>query len=109
MQRLRQNAEREKVQAEITVTQANAQADARRAEARAQADAVRLQAEADAEAIRIKGEAEAAAIKARGDALRSNPALVALTQAEKWDGQLPTTMVPNGAVPMLNLNGSQSQ
>ena len=31
VQRLRQNAEREKVQAEITVTQANAQADARRA------------------------------------------------------------------------------
>src|SRR5690606_223121 len=48
VQRLRQNAEREKVQAEITVTQANAQADARRADAQAQADAVRLQAEAEA-------------------------------------------------------------
>lgn len=47
VQRLRQNAEREKVQAEITVTQAKAQADARRAEAEAQADAVRLQAEAE--------------------------------------------------------------
>ena len=41
VQRLRQNAEREKVQAEITVTQARAQADARRADAQAQADAVR--------------------------------------------------------------------
>ena len=109
VQRLRQNAEREKVQAEITVTQAKAQADARRAEAQAQADAVRLQAEADAEAIRIKGEAEATAIKARGDALRDNPGLVALTQAERWDGQLPSTMLPNGAIPMLNLNSSQTQ
>lgn len=103
VQRLRQNAEREKVQAEITVTQANAQADARRADAQAQADSVRLQAQADAEAIRLKGDAEAQAIKARGDALRDNPGLVSLTQAEKWNGQLPTTMLPNGAIPMLNL------
>lgn len=104
VQRLRQNAEREKVQAEITVTQARAQADARRAEAQAQADAVRLAAQAESEAIRLRGEAEAEAIKARGDALKDNPGLVALTQAEKWDGQLPRTMLPGGAVPMLNLN-----
>jgi len=103
VQRLRQNAEREKVQAEITVTQANAQADARRADAQAQADSVRLQAQADAEAIRLKGDAEAQAIKARGDALRDNPGLVSLTQAERWNGQLPTTMLPNGAIPMLNI------
>ncbi|MBA8838370.1 prohibitin family protein [Ochrobactrum sp. RH2CCR150] len=104
VQRLRQNAEREKVQAEITVTQAKAQADARRAEAEAQADAVRLQAEADSEAIRLRGEAEATAIKARGDALRDNPGLVSLTQAERWNGQLPSTMLPNSSIPMLNLN-----
>ncbi|GAA5540478.1 MULTISPECIES: prohibitin family protein [Brucella/Ochrobactrum group] len=104
VQRLRQNAEREKVQAEITVTQAKAQADARRAEAEAQADAVRLQAEAESEAIRLRGEAEATAIKARGDALRDNPGLVSLTQAERWNGQLPSTMLPNSSIPMLNLN-----
>ncbi|HXV30587.1 MAG TPA: prohibitin family protein [Sinorhizobium sp.] len=103
VQRLRQNAEREKVQAEITVTQARAQADAQRAQAQAQADAVRLQAQADAEAIRLRGDAEATAIKARGDALRDNPDLVSLTQAERWDGRLPQTMLPGGSVPMLNL------
>lgn len=92
VQKLRQNAEREKVQAEITVTQA-----------KANADAVRAQSNAEAEAIRIKGDAEAASIKARGDALRENPGLVALTQAEKWNGQLPTTMLPGGSVPMLQL------
>jgi len=92
VQKLRQNAEREKVQAEITVTQA-----------KANADAVRAKANAEAEAIRIKGDAEATSIKARGDALRENPGLVALTQAEKWNGQLPTTMLPGGSVPMLHL------
>ncbi|MEB2845893.1 prohibitin family protein [Endobacterium cereale] len=90
VQKLRQNAEREKVQGEITVTQANAKA-----------DAVRAAASAEAEAIRIRGEAEASAIKSRGAALRDNPGLVDLTQAERWNGQLPQTMVPNGAVPFL--------
>lgn len=92
VQKLRQNAEREKVQAEIVVTQA-----------KAQADAVRAEAQAQAEAIKLRGEAEAASIKARGDALRENPGLVALTQAERWNGQLPQTMLPNGSVPMLSL------
>jgi regulator of protease activity HflC (stomatin/prohibitin superfamily) len=108
VQKLRQNAEREKVQAQITVTQAQAAADARRADAQAQADAVRLQAEADSQAIQLRGDAEAKAIKARGDALRDNPNLIFLTQAEKWNGQLPTTMLPNGSVPMLNLDARQS-
>lgn len=92
VQKLRQNAEREKVQAEITMTQAQAQASAALA-----------QAEADAEAIRLRGEAEAKAIRARGEALRDNPNLVMLVQAEKWNGVLPTTMVPGGAVPFLKV------
>ncbi len=92
VQKLRQNAEREKVQAEITLTKAQAQA-----------SAVRAQAQAEADAIRLRGDAEAAAIRARGDALRSNPNLVQLTQAERWDGKLPSTMLPGGAIPMLNL------
>lgn len=92
VQKLRQNAEREKVQAEIVVTQA-----------KAQADAVRAGAEAEAEAIKLRGAAEAEAIKSRGDALRANPELVALIQAERWDGKLPQTMLPGGSVPMLSL------
>lgn len=93
--KLRQNAEREKVQAQIVLTQAQAKADAERATAQAQADA-----------IKMKGEAEAEAIKARGQALRDNPNLVGLVQAERWNGELPSTMVPGGAMPMLNLNPS---
>ncbi len=93
VQRLRQNADREKVQAEITVTQATARA-----------NAVRAQAQADADAIRLRGEAEASAIRARGAALGENPNLVSLVQAERWNGVLPTTMVPGGGVPMISVN-----
>lgn len=96
VQKLRQNADREKVQAEITVTVA-----------RAQADAIRQKAQAEAEALKLQGEAQAAAIRARGAALKDNPALVALTAAERWNGTLPTHMVPNGAVPFVNLEATK--
>ena len=57
VQKLQQNAEREKVQAQITVTQATAKANAVRAEAQANAEATRLNGEAKASNIRITGEA----------------------------------------------------
>ena len=103
VQKLQQNAEREKVQAQITVTQANAKANAVRAEAQANADATRLNGEARASNIKITGEAEAAAIEARAKALGTNPNLVTLVQAEKWNGVLPTTMVPGSAVPFVSI------
>src|SRR5690606_7535671 len=92
IQTKRQNLETERINAEITVTQA-----------KAQADSALARAQAEAEAIRVRGIAEADAIKARGEALRQNAELIALTQAEKWNGVLPTTMVPGSAVPFLNL------
>ena len=103
VQKLQQNAEREKVQAQITVTQATAKANAVRAEAQANAEAVRLNGEAKASNIRITGEAEAAAIEARAKALGTNPNLVTLVQAERWNGVLPTTMVPGSAVPFVSV------
>jgi len=103
VQKLQQNAEREKVQAQITVTQATAKANAVRAEAQAAADALRLNGEARATNIRITGEAEAAAIEARAKALGTNPNLVTLVQAERWNGVLPTTMVPGAAVPFVTV------
>lgn len=92
VQKVKQNAEREKVQAEIVVTQAQAQADAQLA-----------QAKAAAEATRLRGDAEAAAIRAKADALRDNAGLIALTQAERWDGKLPTTMIPGSTVPFMDV------
>lgn len=81
----------EKVQAEIQVTQAQAQADSSLARAKAEAEATRLRGEADADAIRAKAQA-----------LASNQNLVELTKAERWDGVLPTTVLPNGALPFID-------
>lgn len=80
----------EQVQAQIRVTQAQAEADSKVA-----------QAKADAEATRLRGSAEADAIQAKAKALASNQNLVELTKAEKWNGVLPTTMLPNSAVPFI--------
>jgi regulator of protease activity HflC (stomatin/prohibitin superfamily) len=82
VQKVQQNAQREKVQAEIKV----------------------IQAKADADAVRLQGDAEASAINARGKALRDNPGLVDLVAAEKWNGVLPTTMVPGATVPFINVS-----
>src|SRR5260370_20111328 len=101
VQKLQQNAEREKVQAQITVTQANAKANAVRAEAQANADATRLNGEAKASNIKITGAAEAAAIEARAKALRTNPNLVTLVQAHPWNCVLLTTLMPSAPVPVV--------
>jgi regulator of protease activity HflC (stomatin/prohibitin superfamily) len=92
VQKLQQNAEREKVQAQIVVTKATAEA-----------NAIRQRAQAESEAITLRGNAEATAISARGKALGDNPHLVTLVQAEKWNGVLPVTMVPGGTVPMITI------
>jgi regulator of protease activity HflC (stomatin/prohibitin superfamily) len=68
-----------------------------------EAQIARTRAEGEANAIRLRGEAEAAAIRARADALRANADLVQLQAVEKWDGKLPTTMVPGSALPFVNL------
>ena len=92
VQRIQQNAEREKVQAEIKVIQAEADAAARVANA-----------QAEAEGIRLRGQAEAESINLRGQALRDNPSLIELIQAERWNGSLPTTMIPGSTVPFINV------
>jgi regulator of protease activity HflC (stomatin/prohibitin superfamily) len=83
------------------------QAEAEKAKRITNADAaayeVKAAADAQAHAIQVQGQAQASAIKARADALQSNPNLVSLTAAEKWNGILPSTMVPGGAVPFLQL------
>lgn len=77
------------------------------AQAEAKAQAIKAEADANAYARRVQGEAEAAAIAARGAALRNNPDLIELTAAERWSGNLPTSMVPGGAVPFLSLPSPQ--
>jgi regulator of protease activity HflC (stomatin/prohibitin superfamily) len=96
VQQKQQELAQEKILAEIAVTKAQGTA-----------NSVKAEADGAAYAKRVQGEAEAAAIKARADALAKNENLIALTQAEKWDGHLPATMVPGGSVPFLNLSSKQ--
>ncbi len=81
----------EQVEAQIVVTRAQAEADSKVA-----------QAKADAEATRLRGSAEADAIKAKTLALSSNPMLIELTKAERWDGKLPSTVLPDGTLPVID-------
>ncbi|MBA8881649.1 SPFH domain-containing protein [Phyllobacterium myrsinacearum] len=92
VKKLEQKALQAKITADITVTNARAEADANLARATASAEGVRLQ-----------GEAEASAIKAKSDALRESPNLVELTKAERWDGKLPTSFVPGSTIPFVNI------
>ena len=91
VQTQKQNLEKEKITAEIAVTKAQAIADSTLA-----------QAKAESEAVILKGEAEAKAITAKTKALQANSALVELTKAEKWDGKLPATVLPNSALPFID-------
>lgn len=93
VERERQNLERERVEADIVRTRAAAEA-----------DRVRAQAQAEADSIRLRGNAEAEAIRERAAALANNPLLVELVKAERWDGKLPTTMLPNATVPFIEAN-----
>lgn len=93
VQRLEQQEQQQKVSAQITVINAKAEADAQVARATAAAQATKL-----------KGDADASAIRAKGDALKDNPQLVDLIRAERWNGVLPTTMLPDATVPFLSLD-----
>lgn len=92
VQKREQQKQTEQINADIAVIAAEAEA-----------KQVMLSGEARAQVTRITGEAEADAIKARADALASNNKLVELTLAEKWNGELPTTMVPGQSVPFITV------
>lgn len=72
-------------------------------QADAEAYKTRANAAAQAEATRVQGEAEAHAIREKSNALRESPNLVELTKAERWNGVLPTSMIPGSAVPFIEL------
>ncbi|HKQ10431.1 MAG TPA: prohibitin family protein [Rhizomicrobium sp.] len=92
-----------RMQAIVKQQQAEADKQKRIIDADASAYEVKAAADATAHQIEVQGKAEAGAIQARGDALRNNPSLPTLVAAEKWNGILPTTMVPGNTVPFLNI------
>lgn len=96
VQKQEQTLQQEKIKATIAVAQAQGRA-----------DSVKAEADASAYATTVKGNAEASAIKSRAAALAANSALVELTKAERWDGKLPTSMIPGSAIPFLNATAPQ--
>lgn len=89
--KLQQNLEQQKIKAEMA-----------RTEAKGEADAILTKAKAKAEAEKLKGEAEAAVIEAKAKAMSNvGPTYVQLIEAEKWNGTLPTTMLPNNSIPVI--------
>jgi regulator of protease activity HflC (stomatin/prohibitin superfamily) len=62
-----------------------------------------VQAKANADAQREKFIAEAEAIEARAKALAANTNLVQLNAVERWDGKLPSTMLPGSALPFVGV------
>ena len=96
VQKQEQNLQQEKIKADIAVTQA-----------KGRADSVKAEADASAYKTKVEGEAAADAIKARAGALANNPLLVELTKAERWNGELPTSMIPGSTVPFLEI-GTQA-
>ena len=99
-----ENAVEARMQAIVKQQQAEADKQKRIIDADAAAYEVKAAADAKAHQIEVQGTAEASAIKARGEALRENPGLPTLVAAEKWNGVLPTTMVPGNSVPFISLN-----
>lgn len=116
---------RREIEAQTVVVQAQAKANADREHAKGAADAQRTAADATAYQVRIAGDAEAYrkkvngdatayAVKAEGEALAvaidaqvkasGGPQVaVQMRVNDRWDGKLPTSMPPNGTVPLLTV------
>jgi regulator of protease activity HflC (stomatin/prohibitin superfamily) len=96
--------EREK--ATLKVIEQQAQQQVVQAEAKAKAaeqQAIAIETLAKAEAFRILTEAEATA---KGNDLVNKSLtkdLINYAEANKWDGKLPTTMIPNSATPIIGV------
>ena len=104
---MQKNIEIQTKERQLTIAQK--EAEIIRTQAQAEADAQIIQAKVEAEKVKLRGEAEAQTIKAKGEALKENQQLVSLTAAEKWDGKLPGTMLPNSTVPFIQMpnNGAK--
>lgn len=98
----RMKAEVEVAKLQQSLEQEKIRADMMRTKMRGEADAKIIQAKADAEAVRLRGEAEAAIITAKVNALnQAGSNYINLVQAEKWNGVLPQTMLPNQSIPIV--------
>ena len=97
-----QNKLKAETEAAQRVLEANAAAEIKKLEAEANAYEATVKAKAEAEAMLLIAEAEATANKKIADSLTET--LINYTYANGWDGKLPTYMVGENSVPMLQLN-----
>ena len=91
----------EKVRAEQEALKAENEKIKRVTQAEAAAAERTLAADAEAYKTEVESVARAEAIRREAAALKSNPELIQLRMAEKWDGQLP--QFTGGAVPFLQV------
>jgi len=92
-----------------TVVKAEADAKAHVTAAEAAKQVAIFAAEGEAQRIRLQGDAEAEAIAKRGAAIRGNPGVVELTLAQRWNGDVPQTVVGSGgaaAAPFIRLDAT---
>ncbi|MDH5204141.1 MAG: prohibitin family protein [Hylemonella sp.] len=73
----------------------------------AKAQGILKVAQAEAQSIELKGQAEAKAIEAKARALKNNPLIVKLTEAQSWDGRLPATILGSGGMPILDMRAAK--
>lgn len=64
-------------------------------------------AEAEAQSILLKGKAEAEAIEAKAKSLKNNPLIIKLTEAQTWDGKLPSTTMGDSVMPIMDMRGTK--
>lgn len=103
-----QELQRAETQQEQATMEAQAAADRERIAAEAKADVAKIEADADAYAITAKAAAEAEANAKIADSL--SEALIEYTQAQLWNGELPTTYVGSSdALPVLNIGADETE
>lgn len=103
-----QRAAKAEGEARATVAAADAQAHQVQVDGEARAAAAKAVGLAEASAIEARGLAEAKAIDAKGKALKANPeANPQLMYAQKWDGKLPTSMIPGTTLPFMSLKAPE--
>ena len=61
---------------------------------------------AEAKGIELVGLAEALAITAKAKALKGNALIVKLTEAQGWDGKLPSTIMGSSVMPIMDMRSA---
>lgn len=92
---------------EQMVVTAKAEAEALVARAEADKKSKILAAEGESRAIELQGEARAKVLRLQAEAVKGSSELIEITKAERWSGQLPSTVL-GSAIPFMNITSSDA-